>query len=38
LRKKRRISVLAALGLAKPSVEQDVWMGNHKDGELPNAQ
>jgi hypothetical protein len=25
----------AALGLAKPALEQDVWMGTHKDGELP---
>jgi hypothetical protein len=27
-----------ALGLTKPALEQDVWMGTHKDGELPNAQ
>lgn len=26
-----------ALGLEKPAVEQDVWIGAHKDGELPNA-
>jgi hypothetical protein len=26
------------LGLTKPAPEQDVWMGTHKDGELPNAQ
>jgi hypothetical protein len=24
--------------LAKPSNEQNVWMGKHKGGELPNAQ
>ena len=28
----------AAKKLAKPANEQDVWMGKHKDGELPNAQ
>jgi hypothetical protein len=28
----------AAKKLAKPSKEQQVWMGKHKDGELPNAQ
>jgi hypothetical protein len=25
----------AALGLVKPTLEQDVWIGAHKDGELP---
>ena len=28
----------AAKKLAKPANEQNVWMGKHKDGELPNAQ
>jgi hypothetical protein len=28
----------AALGPAKPALEQDVWIGTHKDGEFPNAQ
>jgi hypothetical protein len=28
----------AAKKLVKPADEQDVWMGKHKDGELPNAQ
>jgi hypothetical protein len=28
----------AALKLEKPALEQDVWIGTHKDGELPNAQ
>jgi hypothetical protein len=28
----------AAKKLAKPANEQQVWMGKHKDGELPNAQ
>ena len=28
----------ADLGPTKPALEQDVWMGTHKDGELPNAQ
>jgi hypothetical protein len=30
-------SAVAAKKLAKPSNEQDVWMGRHRDGELPNA-
>jgi hypothetical protein len=28
----------AAKKLAKPANEQNVWIGKHKDGELPNAQ
>jgi hypothetical protein len=28
----------AAKKLAKPANEQGVWIGKHKDGELPNAQ
>jgi hypothetical protein len=28
----------AAKKLAKPANEQQVWMGKHEDGELPNAQ
>jgi hypothetical protein len=28
----------AAKKLAKPANEQQVWMGKHKDGELPNAE
>jgi hypothetical protein len=28
----------AALGLEKPTLEQDVWIGANEDGELPNAQ
>ena len=28
----------AAKKLAKPANEQQVWVGKHKDGELPNAQ
>ena len=31
-------AAFTAKKLAKPSNEQNVWMGNHKDGELPNAQ
>lgn len=27
-----------ALGLEKPALEQDVWIGPHKDGELPNVR
>lgn len=30
-------AAFAAKKLAKPSNEQDVWMGKHKDGELPCA-
>ena len=30
-------AAFAAKKLAKPSNEQNVWMGKHKDGELPNA-
>jgi hypothetical protein len=29
---------LVDLGLTKPALEQDVWIGTHNDGELPNAQ
>jgi hypothetical protein len=28
----------AAKKLAKPTNEQQVWLGKHTDGELPNAQ
>jgi hypothetical protein len=28
----------AAKKLAKPASEQNVWIGKHKDGQLPNAQ
>jgi hypothetical protein len=31
-------ATFAAKKLAKPANEQQVWMGKHKDGELPNAQ
>jgi hypothetical protein len=30
-------AVFASKKLAKPAAEQTVWMGRHKDGELPNA-
>jgi hypothetical protein len=30
-------AALAAKKLAKPSKEQNVWMGRHADGELPNV-
>jgi hypothetical protein len=28
----------AAKNLAKPANKQNVWMGKHKDSQLPNAQ
>lgn len=31
-------AAFAAKKLAKPSNEQNVWIGTHTDGELPNAQ
>jgi hypothetical protein len=31
-------SAFAAKKISKPANEQQVWMGRHKDGELPNAQ
>jgi hypothetical protein len=30
-------AAFAAKKMAKPSNDQNVWMGKHKDGELPNA-
>jgi hypothetical protein len=30
-------AAFAAKKLAKPSNEQNVWIGKHKDGELPNV-
>jgi hypothetical protein len=31
-------AAFAAKKLTKPSNQQNVWMGRHKDGELPNSQ
>lgn len=31
-------AAFAAKKLAKPSNEQEVWMGRHSGGEIPNAQ